>query len=732
MVAKIGIKPVVSEQLPSFVAEDNPVFVAFMEAYFEYVEQQNQPMNSLRYAKDFVDSDAMLGDFISAFFEEMKSIPSAVVADKQLLAKHIYELYQSKGTIKSYELLFRLLFGESCTIYLPKEDMIRVSGGHWQRQTVIRCKGIQGNPFELTGRQIFQYNDNVIVASAIVDSVTSVSKSGEDYFTLYLSAESLLSNFNDLSLIGSDDIKVVPLQVPKILSYRSRGSLYRQGQTINLYETVGEGAELFIRNTLPGKIEHCLILDGGSGYSVGQTLPVTGSGSGAIIKVKTVDEFGTITSVDIWNGGQGYYMPPVITDFDDFNQVDRCKIICVGNDIGRIGEVTHKALGFGYEGDPVGIFDTNVIVANQTGVFLQGEAIEILDDRIFLENFSGILFEDGDTLISETSEAIDPILTLKSIEADIAIVSGIMEDIYFALEDEGRLLMEDGAIAELEISTDNIQNKTFIGSVSGAKASIIFNNPSSLQMGFGIATALSGRYVNDDSKISEAGKRIQDSYYYQDFSYVIRSGISIDKYKNVVQALLHPVGTKMFGAIQIESRLSLSLGIVSGLFQIIRRIVANYFMNRIELAHHSVKIRHEKFAPSSAMNSYYWLEHMKFGLDNQQAGVNGSSLTVQTYSDQTFIKDNSSPIAHYGDITFESFYDYSFDESLASFVASENNDRLMSERSFGLVTEDSIITQTNEYILRKRNRMWAWPSYRYPRNWLDENTWNDSDIWYEP
>ena len=42
MVAKIGIKPVVSEQLPSFVAEDNPVFIAFMEAYFEYVEQQNQ------------------------------------------------------------------------------------------------------------------------------------------------------------------------------------------------------------------------------------------------------------------------------------------------------------------------------------------------------------------------------------------------------------------------------------------------------------------------------------------------------------------------------------------------------------------------------------------------------------------------------------------------------------------------------------------------------------------
>lgn len=46
-------------------------------------------------------------------------------------------------------------------------------------------------------------------------------------------------------------------------------------------------------------------------------------------------------------------------------------------------------------------------------------------------------------------------------------------------------------------------------------------------------------------------KKIQDSDYYQDYSYVIRAGIDIDRYKDVVMRLLHPAGMKMIGEVNI-------------------------------------------------------------------------------------------------------------------------------------------------------------------------------------
>ena len=51
----------------------------------------------------------------------------------------------------------------------------------------------------------------------------------------------------------------------------------------------------------------------------------------------------------------------------------------------------------------------------------------------------------------------------------------------------------------------------------------------------------------------DTNKVIQDSYYWQDFSYDIQSGTTIDKYRDIVKTLLHPAGMKMFGSVWIQS-----------------------------------------------------------------------------------------------------------------------------------------------------------------------------------
>ena len=58
-------------------------------------------------------------------------------------------------------------------------------------------------------------------------------------------------------------------------------------------------------------------------------------------------------------------------------------------------------------------------------------------------------------------------------------------------------------------------------------------------------------YFLDDKGHLDSTKVIQDSNYYQEFSYVIRSSLDIDKYRDIVLKLLHPAGMKMFGKVDI-------------------------------------------------------------------------------------------------------------------------------------------------------------------------------------
>ena len=70
----------------------------------------------------------------------------------------------------------------------------------------------------------------------------------------------------------------------------------------------------------------------------------------------------------------------------------------------------------------------------------------------------------------------------------------------------------------------------------------------------GITTA--GSYVNQDGHISEGSKKIQDSLYYQDFSYVIRVAQSINKWRDAIKRSVHPSGFYVTGEVNIQTRLA--------------------------------------------------------------------------------------------------------------------------------------------------------------------------------
>jgi hypothetical protein len=64
--------------------------------------------------------------------------------------------------------------------------------------------------------------------------------------------------------------------------------------------------------------------------------------------------------------------------------------------------------------------------------------------------------------------------------------------------------------------------------------------------------SLPGRYIDTKGFLSW-NNRLQDNDYYQEFSYVIRVDKALSKYRDIIKAVLHPAGTKMFGDYVITS-----------------------------------------------------------------------------------------------------------------------------------------------------------------------------------
>jgi hypothetical protein len=71
-----------------------------------------------------------------------------------------------------------------------------------------------------------------------------------------------------------------------------------------------------------------------------------------------------------------------------------------------------------------------------------------------------------------------------------------------------------------------------------------------------------GKYTDTKGFLSW-NNRLQDNFFYQVYSYVIRSETALQKYKQFVNNLLHPAGTKMFGEYQQSSNVSVGTTVVS-------------------------------------------------------------------------------------------------------------------------------------------------------------------------
>jgi hypothetical protein len=283
---------VVGTQLPDFVRNDYPVFVTFLEKYYEWLEtQQNvsSGIKELQLSKDIDEADEYYLDKLKD--DLLPYFPQEIVSDKRLFLKLVTQFYKSNGTQDSIKFLFRALFNENIDIYYPKDDILITSDGKWVLPLALRVDTNDLNIFNIENTLIVGQTSK---ATAIVEKVIqSVDRQlGITYIELYVSnvkrlfdtGEILVANYIDpitnlnvtvnSRLIGSlSEIKIDP---------RFRGAFYNgrtltstgfiEGDPVTIVGGLNPnannpiGAIAFVGETTSGGVENIFVTNGGFGF----------------------------------------------------------------------------------------------------------------------------------------------------------------------------------------------------------------------------------------------------------------------------------------------------------------------------------------------------------------------------------------------------------------------------------------------------------------------------------
>jgi hypothetical protein len=285
--------PFIAGQLPEFVRVDHPTLVAFLTAYYEWLDSDNTFLRSPKKLASVIDVDSTLEEFISYFKNEyLLGFPEKLAVsettkkpvDPVKLMKNIKGFYRAKGTEKTYDFLFRILFDTSVEFYYPKNDIMKLSDGKWVVRRSIKTSNNIGNAiFDSIGATVVQRDANGdIAASGRVIEVSTYRVGTNDI------AELFLGGVNGQFAAGYDGIEFTD----------KTGILRKENRVFSVI----------------GKIT---ITNGGSGYKAGDRVIFASAegdtGVKASARVAEVDALGKIRKILIDNYGVNYKVAPAIT-----------------------------------------------------------------------------------------------------------------------------------------------------------------------------------------------------------------------------------------------------------------------------------------------------------------------------------------------------------------------------------------------------------------------------------
>ena len=521
------------------------------------------PVQNIQDLVNFRDPDKVISNFLTKFRNEfLNTLPETLNEgiDKRKLIKNIKSVYRAKGTARGHELFFKLLFDlRSETIY-PRENMLKASDGKFDTKKVLRAIGTVGETLDLVGRTITGQTSE---ATATIENVFKFQIGANTVSEFILNDDSISGTFQigeEIRGTKNDEIdtfiKATITGIPTSPVISNDGALHSPQEAITITGG-GQGAIMQVEAVGSGGITHFIIDNAGTGYSIGDDLVFdnTGTGGGsAVAKVSvvnggftqeestsTVDDHivledettrgdmytgnkivqetgsGDITDIRIINSGSGYSSLPTITVSSSGSNAS---IFCFGTEIGKVQSIKVIETGAEYQNSPSPptiSLRTHIVLGNVSGGFLANETVTSVDSSS--STITGtVVSYDSDTNVLTLSNATG------------------------TFDEERELTSSGGGTATVK----KVDSATATVTVAGV-----------------IDT--DGTYINQDGFVSETTMKIQDSLYYQDFSYVIKVGRTINDWRDAFKKTMHTGGFYFTGLVNISSQVDAQIQSITGL-----------------------------------------------------------------------------------------------------------------------------------------------------------------------
>ena len=311
------ISPLIQSQFPSFYQEEGENFIAFVKAYYEWLENSGtyvnysgntvtqyiasnndiievtadqlanstymssitryQPIdaNPLYHARrlpDYRDIDSTTDDFIVHFKEKyLKNIQFDTATNKKLLVKNSLDLYRAKGTERAVDLFFKLVYGTAAEVRYPAEKIFRLSDGVYEKPEYLEI-----------GYSIYNID---YVGKQVIGQLSGAKAFVEKYIR---------------RRVGKGFVN--------LLYISGRQGDFRNGEVIGLNINNQPVFDITKRSKLIGSVKRVTVQTRGRDFAVGDIVRFTNGdrGLGGLARVESISSQTGLVDFIFIDGGYGY------------------------------------------------------------------------------------------------------------------------------------------------------------------------------------------------------------------------------------------------------------------------------------------------------------------------------------------------------------------------------------------------------------------------------------------
>ncbi|WNL51041.1 baseplate wedge protein, intermediate [Synechococcus phage S-CREM2] len=383
------------------------------------------------------------------------------------------------------------------------------------------------------------------------------------------------------------------------------GENYPERFYLNIYGGGGLGATAVAFIDEDGKVESTFVLTGGSGYTsapsvthypkltTNEFLILVGRDYGDTpnFSYTTTAEyiFGTPSKIRMLSRGQGYLELPEVVGLVRSEDIRaEAEPILDGT---QIAGFNVTKVGFGYI-DPIVVIDDltsagsgasatvrldengavkNISVTNPGSGYVEPVVTLVEGNGTYLATTKDIGRITGFQLLEPSSIVNADSVSYPELQPPLRIVSSVVfapaEEIWQG-DSQGNNKLFSATVESFNEATHVATLINYDGEIditesiygeSGQVGTVFAYDEADFKLSTSSFVKPAGRFIDSTGMISDQNSVIQDSLYYQTFSYVISSSKQKEEFENVVDATTHPAGCVMFAETRLEFRLQMGL-----------------------------------------------------------------------------------------------------------------------------------------------------------------------------